>query len=281
LTRVQDPTGQRFLAFSYDDEGRLVEARDPISRTVRYGYDANNDLTTITDTTGVWTYIYTGTHWLEEVRDPAGRVVEHTGYDGLGRAVLQWGDAGGTAGSPLRIQYGSTTVLTDPLGGVTVDQYNDQGVLISQTVAGNSSARSYDAYFNWTATTDANGKETGYVFDPQGRPMVVTNALGGCTRLGYDSFGHLTVITNTLGRATGFAYTGNLLITTTDALNGQVVNTYDSRGLLVRVVDHGVTTTYGYDSLGQRTWETSPATSTMGWGGRWAWSIPTPAGRVP
>ena len=62
LARVEDATGERFLAFEYDDDGRLVEVRDPISRTVRYGYDADTgDLVVVTDTlTHTWTYVYTG-----------------------------------------------------------------------------------------------------------------------------------------------------------------------------------------------------------------------------
>ena len=58
------------------DRNRLVEVRDPVSRTVQYGYDGANNLAVVTDTLGLaWRYSYTGTHRLEEARDPAGRVI--------------------------------------------------------------------------------------------------------------------------------------------------------------------------------------------------------------
>jgi len=252
LVWVKDETGERFLLFSYDGQGRLVEVRDPLSRTVRYGYDVAGDLVVVTDTRGlVWTYVYTGVHLLYEIRDPLGRVVERTEYDGERRAVRQWD---GLLGEPLQIEYGASGVVTvtDGLGRVTVDGYNGYGVLAFQRDGAGTSWRTYDERLNWSATGDANGNETRYVYNRMGQPERVEGPLGNVTRMAYDGLGHLTVVTDALGQVTRYEYEGNLLITTTDALGGVVVNSYDERGLLVRVVDHGVTTTYGYDELGQR-----------------------------
>ncbi|MCP4589229.1 MAG: DUF11 domain-containing protein [bacterium] len=90
LTRVEDDTGERFLAFEYDGEGRLIEVRDPIDRTVHYDYDADADnLTLVTDTLkSAWTYAYTSIPLgagesitlLHEVNDPAENLVERTDY---------------------------------------------------------------------------------------------------------------------------------------------------------------------------------------------------------
>lgn len=253
LARVQDATGARFLAFGYDAQGRLTEVRDPISRTVRYGYSPAGDLTVVTDTRGfTWTFVYTGTHLLYEIRDPLNRMVERTDYDVQGWAVRQWD---GLLGPPLQIQYdaGGVVTITDPLGNVTVDRYNGYGTLASQSTVAGISRRTYDANLNWKTTTDANGHITGYAFNAMGLPERVTDALGNVTRMAYDGLNHLVAVTDALTQTTRYQYQGNLLITVTDALSGLVVNTYNAQGLLIRTVDHGVTTTYEYNSWGQRT----------------------------
>lgn len=254
LEQVKDATGKRFLSFEYDDDGRLIEVRDPISRTVRYGYDADTgDLVVVTGTlTHTWSYVYTGAHLLHEVYDPLTHLVERTEYDGQGRAVRQW--QGTTSGEPLQIDYGvdGAATITDPLGRVTVDQYDARGTLVSQSDAGGSSARTYDNWLNWTSTTDANGNTTNYVFNQMGLPEMVEDALGNVTRMAYDDLNHPVAITDALTHTTRYEYDGNLLITTTDALSRTVVNFYTD-GLLTQVVNHGITTTYDYDDFGQRT----------------------------
>ncbi len=257
LARVQDATGARFLTFGYDAQGRLTEVRDPISRTVRYGYSPAGDLTVVTDTRNLtWTLVYTGAHLLYEIRDPLNRVVERTDYDAQGRAVRQWD---GMLGTPLQIDYGVglTTTITDAAGRVTFDRYNAYGTLASQSTAAGISRRTYDANLNWKTTTDGNGHTTGYTFNAMGLPERVADALGGVTRMTYDNLNRLTVVTDALGNVTRYGYAPGqalpLPVVVTDALGGVVANTYNPQGLLIRTVDHGVTTTYEYNPWGQRT----------------------------
>ncbi|HET91952.1 MAG TPA: RHS repeat protein, partial [Chloroflexi bacterium] len=262
LIQVADaaPGSDRSLTLGYTDE-RVTSLTDHTGRSVHFGYTAGN-LTTVTDTLDhVWTYVYSGTTpLLQEARDPEGRVVERTEYDGQGRAVRQWRDfpLGQTPpeSQAVRIQYEGlydTVVITDELGHVTLDWYTPRGTLVWQGSSAGASYRAYDANLNWTSTTDANGHATRYVFDGMAQPEQVTDALGNVTRMEYDGLNHLVSITNALTHTTRYVYEGNLLITTADALSGTVINTYDERGLLVRTVDHGVTTTYGYNGFGQRT----------------------------
>ncbi len=254
LARVQDATGARFLAFVYDVQGRLTEVRDPISRTVRYGYDPAGDLTVVTDTRGLaWTLVYTGAHLLYEIRDPLNRIVERTAYDAQGRAVRQWD---GMLGQPLQIGYGvdGSTVITDPLGHVSIDGYYGYGVLIAQQTSAGHTRRAYDAYFNWRATTDANGHTTGYTFNRMGQPEVITDALGGVTRMAYDGNGNLTMMTDAMGRTTRYTYDArNNLIAQTDAAGNTTRYAYDDYGHVISTTDPlGHTTRYGYDEFGQR-----------------------------
>ena len=134
LSRVEDGTGERFLAFAYVGD-RLVEVRDPIDRTVRFSY-SGDDLTAVTDTLGQrWTYGYTD-HLLTDARDPRGQMVVGIEYDGQERAVRQWD---GQQGEPYQIQYDPvtrSTIITDPLRNMTVDRYNGFGALGYQATAG-------------------------------------------------------------------------------------------------------------------------------------------------
>ena len=252
LSRVRDATGERFLSFQYNEQGRLVAVRDPISRTVRFGY-VGAELTTVTDTMmQAWTYVYSGTHLLHEVRDPLDHVVERTEYDAEGRAVRQWD---GILDGSLEIEYGSpasgTAVITDAEGHVTLNWYSGFGALGWQSDTVGTGYRTYDPDFSWSSITDGNGEVTRYAFNAMGLPEEVTDPLGHVTRMQYDALNHLTAVTDALSNTTWYKYDGNLLITATDALGGLVANTYQD-GLLTRVVDHGITTTYEYDDLGQR-----------------------------
>jgi YD repeat-containing protein len=158
LIRVADATGQRYLNFGYDGQGRVFTLTDPINRIITYTYDINGNLSRITDTRGfTWTYSYTGTnnHLLAEVRGPSAMLVERTEYDSQNRAVRQWTNA---SSQPLGLQYlngldaygfpTQTVVITDPLGRVTIDNYNARGTLVGQQRTGASTARGYDAAFN-------------------------------------------------------------------------------------------------------------------------------------
>ena len=250
LTRVADATGERDLDFKYDDQGRLVRLRDPLNRMFTYGYSASGDLVMVTDPRGlVSTYIYTGTHLLSEVRNPAGHLVEKTAYDAEGRAVKQWTSL---SDLPLIIDYGDTVVITDAMGHRTEDVYAGAGTLAAQSREGVTETRTYDDNLNWMSTTDANDHRTYYDFNRMGLPKVITDALGVQTRITYDSANHPTRFVDDQGHATTYAYEGNLLITTTDALSGTVVNTYNDEGLSIQTVAKGITTTYSYNAWGQR-----------------------------
>ena len=254
LVRVEDSTGQRFLTFEYDGAGRLEQVSDPINRTIEYGYDVNGDLSIVTDTLGnAWTYTYSGTtHLLRDVVDPLGHVVERTEYDEDSKAVRQWTN---DLADLLSIEYGVdwTATITDPLGHVSVDEYNPWGLLVGQSNAAGLGSCSHDANFNWTETTDANGNTTSYDMNSLGMPEQITDTQNNVTTMSYDSGNHLTDATDALGHTTHYEYQGNQLITVTDALSGTVVKNFDQRGLLTQVVDHGISTAYGYNDWGELT----------------------------
>ena len=261
LSRVADATGQRYLTFAYDAQGRLIQISDPLSRTIGYGYDAAGDLTVMTDTLGhPWTYTYDGSHRLTEVRNPLNEIVEHTEYDSRGRAVRQW------QGNRLVVELeyldtvdlwglpAQTTIINDAAGGVTTDYYSSRGALVQQTNAVASIGKAYDANYNPTGSTDPNGHPTSFIYNAMGRPLVVTDALGNDTQLQYDAQNNLTRLTDAAGSSSYYIYTGHLLTAQSDALGLTTIYTYNPQNLLIAQQDaQGRVTEYEYNLWGQRT----------------------------
>ncbi len=262
LSRVADATGQRYLDFAHDVQGRITSMTDNAGRVTGYGYSAAGDLTVVTTTLSTpaqparWVYAYTVTHQLGEIRNPAGELVERTEYDGQGRAVRQW-MAG--ADNPLSIEYGTigeagvTVTTTDPLGRQIVEIYDARNTLASRTQPGSAMRRTYDGGFNPAYTADAAGNASYTGYNAMGRPEYVEDALGNTTLADYNENSQPLAITDARAATTAYEYDGAQLTHVTDALDGEVANTYDpATGLLIQSVDHGLTTTYTYNPFGQR-----------------------------
>ncbi len=255
LSRVADSTGQRYLDFAYNPQGQLTTVSDPANRRVSFGYNAAGDLITVTDVLSQsWRYTYDAAHRLTYAIDPNGTTILRTDYDSQGRAIRQY-DALNT---PI-VQVGylsasNMTVITDALGRVVTHTYSNRNVLVAAEDAAGRALRAQDANFRPTYTADANGNVTQQTWSANGANLTqAVDAAGNRTRMVYDNRNHLLSATDARGYTTTYSYQGNLLITTTDALSGTVVNAYNAQNLLARVVAHGITTTYGYDSLGQQT----------------------------
>jgi RHS repeat-associated protein len=254
LSRVTEPTGQRYLDLGYDGQGRLAQISDPINRTVQYGYDLNGDLGVVTDTRGLaWTVTYTGTHLLYEIVDPEGHTVERQEYDGQGRVTHQWDGLD----NELVLTYNAddTVTVTDPRGNMITDTYGTRHTLASQeNPLGSGPSYIYDADFNRASATDENDHSTYYEWEACcGLLSAITDTLGNATHMGYDGRNNLTSRTDALGRTTTYEYDGNDLIRTTDPLTGTVEYTYTVRGQVRLVTDENDhTTTYRYDGFGQR-----------------------------
>ena len=262
LTRVTGPSGQRYLDFDYDNQGRVITVTDHTSRTIEYGYDSDDNLTVMTDTRGLtWTYIYTSPsphtidpHLLHEIIDPDGRIVEKTFFDSEGRAIRQEDGLGNTI---VEITYVSTyTRIITEAGKVYTDSYDIRGLLVGQENSlGEEETFDFDGSFNRDNVIDANGNETKYVRDEFGLTSVITDALGNETSFTYDDNNNLTSSTDARGNTTLYLYDGqNNLISTTNALTGTTVYTYNDEGQVTSVTDENTNKTeYAYDSFGNRT----------------------------
>jgi RHS repeat-associated protein len=220
LSSVTDSAG-RSLTFTTTN-GLITQVTDPAGRTVSYGYDGANNLTAVTDPTGaVWTFGYDSSHRLTSMLDPnqqsapAPTPLTNT-YDSGSRVVSQ----SDYAGRVTQFDYTTipgTTLITDPRGMVTAEQYSN-GLRTSLT----------HAYGTPLAATAS------YSYDPTTLAVAsVTDPLGHARTFSYDANGNKTSATDPLGHTQSWTYDGlNDLLTATDATGVTTTRTYDSAGNL-------------------------------------------------
>jgi RHS repeat-associated protein len=306
LSTVTDPAG-RALVFTFGANGLVSQVADPISQTTNYGYDGSGNLTTVTDPlTHTTSFGYDTNHLLQTATDPRLGVVTNV-YDGSGRVTQQTDPAG----LPTHFAYsgdnfspaGGTTTITDPHGGVTVENYTS-GVMLSATKGFGTSVAGTWSYgydpntFGVTSVTDPNGHTTASTYDGAGNLLTSRDALSRTTSYTYNSLNEPLSATDPAGITTTNIYDaqGNLLSTSvggiggapvanttyahTDGQAGDVTEmtdpaghvtdyTYDSYGDLATKTTHpasGVNnaTAFVYDPLGRKVCQASPTATAAG-----------------
>ena len=223
LATVTDPAG-RTLTFAYT--GSLVSSvTDTASptRQVQFGYDGNDNLTSITDVAGgVTTFSYDSSHRLTQMLDPNQQSATPKHYltnvydPTSGQVTSQTDFAGRTTSFDYTTIPGATKVI-DAKGNVTVTAFVN---LLPTTVTkgyGTSQAAT------WTMSYDSVTLMPILVVDPNGH--VTSNS--------YDTQANLLTHTDALGHTTSYAYNAlNELTSSQDANGVTTTNTYDSAGNL-------------------------------------------------
>lgn len=201
----------------------ITESGSP-ARSVQFSYDANGNLTSITDPNGgVTSYGYDSSHRLVEERSPRYYAIgalptaptsctatppadiTSTVYDSSGRAICQW-DPDGRQTTFSWVDDGlgdglvSSATVTDPKGNVTAYSYLG-GLLVSKTEGyGTSSAATWSYAYDpisggITTVVDPKGHTATATFDAEGNELSNTNALGQTTTRTYNSLNEITSIT--------------------------------------------------------------------------------------
>lgn len=277
LTDLTDPLNHT-TRFTYTETSDRLSVTDALSRTTQFQYDASGNLTTVTDPlNGVWTFSYGSDGNLTRSRDPLGAETryEYDNNNNLRRVI----DALNHADTK---SYNANSQLTGSLmqdgGGINFTYQGGKPVGVAHAVTGANSGAVYDEVGLPSSLKDADGFETKFVYDAQGREIRKTNPLGDSEEFEYDVRGRLVRYRDFAGHVTQYAYDGNdNLIEITDALGRTVRYRYDGEDRLIgtiapngqegrivydeagRVIEEqdplGNTRSYTYDAVGNRTAE--------------------------
>ena len=244
-------------SWTYDERGLPTSMTDPDGNTTDYTYDEAGNLAVTTDP-------------AVSVESTGGNpVVEHpvstTGYDTFGEATEQVDpdsnettmayDADGNEVSQTDPQYtppGSST----PITATTVFTYDSAGNKIAESEPdGETTHYTYDQMGNLVQTEDPNGAKTHTSYDLDGNALSVVDGMGATTEATYDDLGRQLTST-TLER-----YPTAQTLTTA---NHYTASATDPGGawLSSSTTPGGVTTSYGYDNLGELTSQTDGAGNT-------------------
>lgn len=278
LESVSDAAGRK-LTFAYNTEGQVESVTDPMGHAVKYTYEGGN-LASVTQPAEAglrWQFKYNGEHELTSETDGRGKTTT-TEYNEDHQVVAQT-DAMSRKRTWKYIQYekGSETIITEPDGSLTVEDFNEFGSPTSVTCAAETSLAAtttykYNSAGELMAVVDPNGHETEYGYNASGDRTSEVNADKDETKWEYDSTHDVTGITRPNGEKTTIERDGhgNALKVSRPAPGETTQVTkykYNSHGDVEIMTDSlGHEWKYEYDGYGDRTAETDPEGNKRTWG---------------
>jgi RHS repeat-associated protein len=244
-----------------DAQNRATLVTDPLGHTIKYTYDGDGNLETLTDGEGhKTTNVYNADDQPTEVKEPNGTVTEAE-YDGEGHVVAQI-DGNKHKTTYMRNVLGEVIEVKDPLGRVKKLEYDAAGNLIGVlAAAGRKTTYAYDPDDRLKEVSCSDGKTATikYEYNADGNRTKMTDA-SGTTSYVYDILGRLTQDTDGNGDIVAYEYdiAGNQTKLTYPGGN-MLTRAYDSMGRLQSVTDWlKNTTTFGYDPNSNLTTTTFP-----------------------
>ncbi len=289
ITEIRSPGG-RWIAFSSDDNNRIVQAMDSAGRIVHYSYDDAGRLASVTDAAGgITRYTYDANGNMATISDARNIVFLTNQYDAGGRVTKQTQADGTVYTFDYTLDVNgkiSQTIVTNPRGYKRRLTFNTDGYVLTDTQAYGTTLAQTVTYARQAVTnlvlavTDALGRKTTTTFDALGRPIKITylagtasavsnsytylgnttlrasytDALTHTTTYAYNSLNQLTAVTDPLGNTTRISYNvAGQPVSLTDPLNHTTLLSY-SAGLLTGVTDPlGRTDAYFKDGAGRVT----------------------------
>ncbi|MBX7243956.1 MAG: hypothetical protein K1X53_00555 [Candidatus Sumerlaeaceae bacterium] len=287
LAATVAPDGTR-TEYEYDANYHVTAIKRPLSRTTRYGYDAEGNRLWTRDAAGnYWYTTYNAYGQVTKTEDPTSGTML-TGYntdgsvsvttDSEGRATTYAYDSYSRLISTTRLGLTSTneynaadylTTVTDTSGGKTVYEYDGMGRKIAQTdPLGNRTQYVYDENWNLRNVIDADGKWTTSTIDKWGHLLKWTDQRGNSTEYTYDLLGRLVSEKNPLNQVTSYSYDNGSgcggcggsggsgrLASKTDPASRTTYYTYDIMGRITTMTYSGVSdqVVFGFDAAGRRT----------------------------
>jgi RHS repeat-associated protein len=265
--------------YTYDARGRVASVSqadvgaDGLSETTAYQYDADNDVTAVTDPTELTTdYLYDGGgREIEEADpDPSTGLTDPSPNSGSPETYYTY-DGDGNLLTVTDPNSNTTQYIYDKLGRETeeIDADPATGAASADDAACPKTSYFYDLAGNLQSLTDPDNNITTDTYDMLGSVtgQIVTQpgtSLHQQTSYQYDGDGDLTQETDPDGRVTTYAYNdlGQELQerwfgTATAQAQGNasdVLNyTYDNIGEMLSAGDDNSNYTFTYNTLGQQT----------------------------
>ncbi|WP_228055720.1 putative Ig domain-containing protein [Lusitaniella coriacea] len=218
LSTVTDSRG--VMQYTYDNYDRLETITTPDQKTVGYGYDLLNNLTSLTTPANAITYGYDPLNRLDTVKE-GNRILADYDYNAVGN-LSQTQLANGSVESRLYDTRNRLTQLTTR--NVTGTIFNDFKYTL-------------DGVGNRTKVEEYGGRTVDYTYDALNR-LTQENMVGGAT-------GNRTI-----------DYTYDLVgnrLTRNDSASGLATYTYDDNNRLQQLTQGSQTTAFGYDDNGSIT----------------------------
>lgn len=253
----------RSLTFTYyteTDKTHLIKnIVDPMGRTIRFEYDADQNLIKFTDAQNqVTQYQYDPNarydHLLTKVILPKGNSLTNT-YANK-KIISQTGGAVGIT----NLSYNNLNTIVSQGGTQFTYIYTSQkSGLISQIMSsfGSSSQFYYEDNQNRTLPTrilDGNSNQTSISYDLMGNTRVINRPLGIKHEFIYNSFNDVTKYIDPRFKEENYGYDGNGNLTSVQTPRGSTQITYNSNGTISSVRDPlNQLTSIGYNSYGNVT----------------------------
>ena len=205
--------GRGTTNYEYDLRDRLSEITMPDGKTIAYGYDVLNNVTSLTTDSGTTSYSYDALNRLDLVKDGS-EVLADYDYNAIGN-LIQTNRADGTVETRT---YDARSRLTN------IETLNSVGQEIS------SFSYTLDGVGNRTQVVE-NGRTVDYVYDSVNR--LISEKIS-------DE-----------NRAINYTYdlVGNRL-SRNDSVGGLTTYNYDANDRLTQMLSAGVTTQFTYDDNG-------------------------------
>ncbi|WKZ80553.1 MAG: RHS repeat-associated core domain-containing protein [Fimbriimonadaceae bacterium] len=273
ITTHTDRRGKEW-DYSYNSDGSLASATNPLSHTTGYTYTAS--ATTIT-LPGSQTIVHNySSGKLVSIADQAS-FSESYSYNASNQVTGKT-DRRGKSWSYTYDSRGNVLTVTNPLSKTWTFTYSSENDLLSaEDPLENLTAYDYDAYGNLETVTDPLERvvQTN-TYDSYGQVLSTTNGEEETTTLGYDTSGNLTDITDPEDGLTEIAYNGLGWVTSVTDPNGitesfaydewgrlsvlthddeeEVLRSYNEVGRITSVTnERGKVTSYTYDDAGRLT----------------------------
>ncbi len=281
-----DFPGTDSTTHTYDASSGNVTQINRNGVITRYGYNANGNLSSITDANNHQkTYLWSN-----------GRMSRETNaFYQVSRQI----NASGTIRSETNGRNNTTsytydnnlrlTRITPPIGNPTTLSYPADSSSRTETRGGYSIVHSFDGFGRPTGSHDSKGISTSIAYTAYGTKDSTDSSIGD--RTSFDYFGRPRQVTHKDGETITYSYSGST-VTVTDEDQGTTVLTYrafgnpDERylmgvtdqasktasysrnvlGLLTSIAQEGANRTYGYSSKYFLSSESNPETGTITYG---------------